>query len=158
MKEFVAYTDGSFDMNDNVGSSSVVILDKEENIVFYHRAKARRVIPAPGGKQQFAQEQELGACIRAAMCVPEGARLTIKTDSQYCAKVLSGEWNASANLGLIDRFDEVRRSRHLRVEFIKVKEHSGNRYNEFADELCATVATSLRTGGSGLVEYGKVPE
>jgi len=151
MIEFVAYTDGSYDMENHYGASAVVILDKRETIILYQRCAARLCTPTPE-KQQFSQEQELGACIRAVRSVPVGSRLTIKTDSQYCCKVLSGEWNASANLGLIDLFHEDKRKRRVRVDFIKVKGHSGNRWNELADSLCQKAVENKQQGGSGLLE------
>lgn len=151
MKEFVAYTDGSYDMDSHYGASAVVILNKEETQVLFHRSAARLCQPT-AEKKQFSQEQELGACIRALTRVPNGSILTIKTDSQYCCKVLSGEWNANTNLGLIDRFHEEKRKRRLRVTFIKVKGHNGNRWNELADELCTKAATSLRNGGPAVFE------
>lgn len=151
MKEFVAYTDGSYDMETHYGASGVVVLDKSETQVLYQRAAARRCEPTPE-KKQFCQEQELGACIRALRCVPEGSRIIIKTDSQYCCKVLSGEWNAQTNLRLIDLFHEDKRKRHLRVDFVKVKGHSDNKWNELADGLCQNAVNSLRGGGSAILE------
>jgi len=95
MKEYVIYTDGAYDMNTHYGASAIVILDKEEKNVLYERSAARFIEPEEGGKQQYSQEQEIGACIRAIATVPEGSWVTIKSDSQYAVKVLGREWNAS---------------------------------------------------------------
>lgn len=151
MKEFVIYTDGSYDMDSHYGASAIVILDKAEQKLLYKRASARLVHPTEE-KQQFSQEQELGACIRAVMSVPIGSWITIKTDSQYCAKVLAGEWEAHSNLLLVDRFFEEKRKRRLTVNFVKVRGHSGDMWNDFADALCLEATDSLRNGGSHIVQ------
>lgn len=150
MQKFVAYTDGSYDMETHYGASAVIILTADEATVLFKRGAARLITSAD--KAQFSQEQELGACIRAVKSVPVGSELTIKTDSQYCCKVLSGEWEAHANLGLIDLYHEERRKRHIRVNFVKVRGHSGNKWNEAADELCTRAATSLRNGGPAVLQ------
>lgn len=154
--EYKIYTDGYFDMQDNIGASAVVVLGENDKVL-YERAAARRVVPEDG-KQQYSQEQELGACIRAVMCVPDGSRITIFSDSQYCVKVLGGEWEAHANLGMIDRYFEEVRKRHQRVEFRKVRGHSGDKWNERADEVCEIAANSLRGGGSAVWQSGTMPK
>ena len=150
MSRFVAYTDGSYDMETHYGASAVIILTADESQVLFQRGAARYI--RSEGKSQFSQEQELGACIRAVMSVPDGSELTIKTDSQYCVKVLGGEWEAHANLGLIDRYHEERRKRHIRVGFVKVKGHSGNKWNDLADALCTQAAHSLIGGGPAVLQ------
>lgn len=141
MQEFVAYTDGAYDMDTLIGASAVVIMNKEESKVLYERCAARHCTPTEE-KQQFSQEQEIGACIRAVMSVPDGSYLTIKTDSQYCVKVLGGEWTAHANLDLINRYKEEVRKHDIRVTFIKVLGHAAEKGgpaiwgNERADKLC----------------------
>jgi len=150
MSKFVAYTDGSYDMDTHYGASSVVILDASETTPLFQRAAARYI--QSESKAQFSQEQELGACIRAVRSVPVGSELTIKTDSQYCVKVLGGEWEAHANLGLIDTYNADKRQRHIRVNFVKVKGHSGNKWNELADELCRQAVNSLIGGGPAVLQ------
>lgn len=150
MAKYIAYTDGSYDMETHYGASAVIILDENEETILYQRGAARFVTSE--GKAQFSQEQELGACIRAVRSVPEGSELVIKTDSQYCCKVLSGEWEAHANLGLIDTYHADRKQRHIRVHFVKVKGHSGNRWNEMADELCRMAVNSLIKGGPAVLQ------
>ncbi len=139
MKEFIAYTDGRYDMNSHIGASGVVILDKAEKQVLYEWAKARQCYPTED-KKQFNQEQELASCIRTVMSVPKGSWLTIKTDSQYCVNVLGQRFNASANIRLIDTFFEKVREGRINVTFVKVKGHSGVWGNERADELCNIIA------------------
>ena len=152
MTEFIAYTDGSYDMDSHYGASAIVLMDKDERQVIYEKASARLVIPSEE-KQQFAKEQELAACYMAVANVPEGSRLTIKSDSQYCVKVLSGQWNASANIGIIDKYFSLVRRRKVDVAFVKVRGHSGARGgqaiwgNDRADELCTAACEQLKNYG-----------
>ncbi len=158
MNEYVIYTDGSYDLKTFYGASAVVVLDKDEKNVLYERAYARYVKPEEGQKQQYSQEQELGACIRAVMVVPEGSDIIIKTDSQYCKKVLGREYEAHANLELVNRFFDEVEKRKVGVKFVKVRGHSeangGPKIwgNDRADELCTAAANNLMSGGSGFIE------
>lgn len=151
MKRFIAYTDGFFDMTSQVGSSACVILSTD-GVKLYEQAKARRCEYDPAKKQRN-NEQELGAIIRAVMSVPNGCELHIYSDSQYAVNVLSGNWNASANLGLIDRYNEEVKRRHLRVQLFWVKGHDNGKckWNEYADELCNRVVASFMSGGPAIL-------
>ena len=155
MKRFIAYTDGYFDMNSQVGSSACVILSAD-GVKLYEHAKARRCEYDPEKKQRN-NEQELGAIIRAVMSVPDGCELYIYSDSQYAVNVLSGTWNASANLGLIDRYNEEVKKRHLRVQLFWVKGHANGKHpwNEYADELCGRVANIFSSGGGNILRSSK---
>ena len=154
MAKFVAYTDGSFDMSTQIGASAVLLMDADRKRVLFERSAARRVEFDPLKKQRN-QEQELGAIIRAVMCVPNGSTLRAISDPPYCVKVLSREWNASANLGLIDRFFYECKKRQVRVEFEWVRGHNGTKGNERADELCRIAADSLKKGGPAVFQSDK---
>lgn len=132
-------------MDSQIGASAVVILDSTGDKI-YERAKARRVEYDPDKKQR-SSEQELGAAIMAVMSVPDGCELFIHSDSQYVVKVLSGAWRANTNLGLIDRYQEEVRKRHLRVQFFWVRGHAGDPWNEYADRLCVNMTAAFRSTG-----------
>ena len=151
---YIAYTDGYYDMNDRVGASACVILDENGRLLF-ERGAARQCEYDPSKKQRN-NEQEIGAIIRCVMCTPEGSSVVIHSDSQYAVKVLSGEWSAKANLGLIDRYHEEVRKRRIKPELRWVRGHNGNTWNEYADGLCDKVANSLRAGGQKIIQnnYG----
>lgn len=145
---FQIYTDGYFDMNDQVGSSAVVILDSTGQSAMIEYAKARQVKYDPEKKQRI-NEQEVGACIRALMLLPDGADCVIYSDSQYAVNVLNKTWEAKANLELIDRFYKELTSRNIKCELKWVRGHNGDFWNERADELCEKVAHDLRVSGKG---------
>lgn len=157
MKQFVAYTDGYFEMDSQLGASACVILDNGKQNILYEKAKARRTTLDPQKKQRN-NEQELGACIIAVMNVPDGCRLSIYSDSQYSVNVLSGKWNASSNLGLIDRFKDEVRKRHIRVDLFWVRGHNGGHWNEYADQLCEKAVAAFISEGKKCIESGKSTE
>lgn len=149
------YTDGYFDMNDQVGASSVVILDESKSQVLVEHARARQVEFDPNKKQRN-NEQELGACIRALLLLPKGSECVIHSDSQYAVNVLNKTWDAKTNTTLIDRFFEEVAIRHIKCVLRWVRGHNGDVWNERADQLCERVANDLRAGGKGIYRLGDV--
>lgn len=141
-------------MTTQIGASACVILDESQSIILYSHAKARQCELDPEKKQRN-NEQELGAIIRAVMCLPNGCEVIIFSDSQYSVNVLNGSWQASANLGLIDRFHEEVRKRHIRVTLRWVRGHDKSKWNNYADELCNRAANSLASGGPILLTSGE---
>ena len=65
----------------------------------------------------------------------------IYSDSQYLVQTINSNWNINANKELWEKlFEEIRTFDS--VEFIKVKGHGGNKYNEIADNLANKEASS----------------
>ena len=65
----------------------------------------------------------------------------VYSDSQYLVQTINSNWNINANKELWEKlFDEIRTFDS--VEFIKVKGHVGNKYNEIADNLANKEAIS----------------
>lgn len=65
----------------------------------------------------------------------------VYSDSQYLVQTINSNWNINANKELWEKlFDEIRTFDS--VEFIKVKGHGGNKYNEIADNLANKEAIS----------------
>ena len=153
MGKYIAYTDGFFDMNTQVGSSACVILDKYASHALYEKAKARQCTLNPEKKQRN-NEQELGAIIMAVRSVPNGSELRIFSDSQYAVNVLSGNWEAKANLDLIERYHLEVRQRALKVEIFWVRGHDTSKWNNYADELCEKVVRQFMDGGPNIIENG----
>lgn len=76
---------------------------------------------------------ELQAIVEGVKRLTKPVALTVYTDSQYCVKVLSGEWGARSNLDLIEEWKKV--SGDLDITFEKVKAHSGVPLNELVHAL-----------------------
>ena len=65
----------------------------------------------------------------------------VYSDSQYLVQTINSNWNINANKELWEKlFEEIRTFDS--VEFIKVKGHGGNKYNEIADNLANKEAVS----------------
>ena len=65
----------------------------------------------------------------------------VYSDSQYLVQTINSNWNINANKELWEKlFEEIRNFDS--VEFIKVKGHGGNKYNEIADNLANKEAIS----------------
>ena len=65
----------------------------------------------------------------------------VYSDSQYLVQTINSNWNINANKELWEKlFEEIRTFDS--VEFIKVKGHVGNKYNEIADNLANKEAVS----------------
>ena len=149
--KFIAYTDGGFDMTDQVGASAVVILNADKTKILYQWAKARKCALDPEKKQRN-NEQEIGAVIHAVMSVPDGSFLEIYCDNQYVVNVLSGMWDAHANKELIERYFMEKTQRKISATMIWVRGHNGDKFNEMADGLCTTAANNLRNGKGRIIE------
>ena len=65
----------------------------------------------------------------------------VYSDSQYLVQTINSNWSINANKELWGKlFDEIRTFDS--IEFIKVKGHGGNKYNEIADNLANREAIS----------------
>lgn len=93
---------------------------------------------------------ELLAVICGVGHCPQGAIVTVHSDSQYALKTLSGVYAAHKNLDLMEKFRK--HSAHLaHIQWKWVKGHNGTEYNELCDRLAnegrikAEIAAGLRT-------------
>ena len=78
---------------------------------------------------------EITAIIRALLWIPPGTSATIVSDSRLAVKILSGDWGAKANLGLIEEARALVQERQITLRW--VRGHAGDRWNERADALAA---------------------
>lgn len=135
-KIYLAYTDGSNDNRDprRPAGAAYVILDSEGNEI--HRASKGFL----GKTNNFA---EMIAIISAVAWVPEGARITVRSDSQYAINIFSGEWAASANLNLLERYKQVSKGKKVYLEW--VRSHSGIYWNEVCDGMARREYERMRS-------------
>lgn len=136
---FQCYTDGSCDnlRDPHIGGSAYVILYngnvfKEMSASFLHTTSNR---------------MELLAIISAVNNCPIGSYVEIISDSKYAINMLSLKTGHSCNGDLFDQF--VKCSAHLAgIKFTWIKGHSGNAYNERADQLAfGAYVTKCKTLG-----------
>jgi ribonuclease HI len=124
------YTDGSCLKNPG-GASGWAFCVLENN---------KELFVSGGEKSSTNNRMELTAVIEALKFV-EGDRYTIFTDSNLTLKCAKKEWKRKANLDLWRTFDDIIKGKT--IEWIWVKSHNGNKYNDLVDQLARDEAKKL---------------
>lgn len=126
---YTIYTDGAYSKSKDLGAFVFIIVDENENEV----CRMGHVTPS-----ETNNRQELKAIIAAVSKLPDDARkVRIISDSMYALNTLSGEWIRRANHDLFKLWEKTKRKKAVvELEFLWVKGHSGDYYNELCDELC----------------------
>ena len=127
--DYVIYTDGAYSKSKDLGAFVFIIVDENENEV----CRMGHVTPS-----ETNNRQELKAIIAAVSKLPDDARkVRIISDSMYALNTLSGECIRRANHDLFKLWEKTKRKKAVvELEFLWVKGHSGDYYNELCDELC----------------------
>lgn len=150
MRKYSIYTDGACSGNPGPGGLAAVILDEEGASVrnishgFRKTTNNRMEIRAvAAGLHALAQE------LNRIGCGPEGAEVTIYSDSQIVVNAMTGKGKAHSNL---DCWEKVKQLAMLfsKVDCQKVKGHDKDKYNNLADRL----AVEASKGKDLLVDKG----
>lgn len=154
--EIIAFTDGSSRGNPGPGGYGVVLIAPDKN---YKKEFSK------GYKFTTNNRMELmGAIIALEKIKKLKQRITIYSDSKYVCDAVNKKWlfrweknnfSGKKNQDLWKRF-LVSYRLHI-VQFIWVKGHSGNQWNELADQLATKAADgeSLKTDAMFEAEYKK---
>lgn len=126
MYDYIVYTDGGYSQKNNEGAFAYVMLDGDDVI---KTRKCKRV-------NETNNRMEMKAIIAAIYDSPNDSTLLVRSDSQYAIGVLSGAWEGSSNLDLINLYRKYVQEKRLEVSFEWVKGHNGDRYNELCDMMC----------------------
>lgn len=127
----IAYVDGSF--NSATGEFAYGIVMFEPNGV--HRHAEKYDLPDMAAMRNVAGEIK-GAAVAMRFCYLHNIpRLTIYHDYEGIAKWCTGEWRAKlpGTQGYACFYKKI--SPRVKVTFVKVKGHSGDKYNDQADGL-----------------------
>lgn len=127
-----AYVDGSFDSTFNTYGSGVVIL-KNDIVIEQFSIK--------GDNDEFTSMRNVAGEINASIIAMKYCydnnydNLTIYYDYNGIEKWFTGEWKA--NKKGTQEYKKISNfyGERIKIKFVKVKAHSGNKYNELADEL-----------------------
>ena len=139
---YEAYTDGSCEnVKTKIGGSAYVILKDGEIVKTQSKGFCRTT----------NNRMEMLAIISAVNSIPENTSILVYTDSKYCITAFDGRMH-KANQDLIKLFAKIS-SKRKNVFFKWVKGHSGNEFNELADNLAFNAYCEM-TKSLGL----KVPE
>lgn len=129
--EASVYVDGSFDLETMSYSYGVVILTGKE----IHRMSGREEDPEMALMRNVSGE--LKGAMKAMEWAIENAIRTLYLHYDYTGieRWAKGDWktNKDGTKAYKAYFDSIKDK--IKVEFIKVKAHSGNKYNEEADKL-----------------------
>lgn len=138
-----AYVDGSYDSSSGRFSCGVVMVrtDAEGNV------KTRELNAAyddpEAAKQRNVAGEIMGSKIAIDFCLRQGIdEVSIYHDYEGIGKWADGLWKANNPLTQGYR-DYVAKARtKMKISFVKVKAHAGNKYNEMADRLAKEALSS----------------
>ncbi len=131
----IAYVDGSFFAGGDKFSYGIVLFVKDEEI---HLAKSFK--NAELLKMRNVAGEIMGAAQAMKTACEMGCKkITIYHDyegiAKWCKGSADGGWQANTSWTIKYKkfYDEI--SQKIQVEFVKVKAHSKNKYNDLADKL-----------------------
>jgi ribonuclease HI len=120
--EIVVYADGSCLGNPGPGGWGVVIVGRHGTREY-----------SGGDPHTTNNRMEITGAIEGLRRIPEGARVLLRSDSQYVVNTINLRWKRNANTGLWKELDaEI--ARH-QVRFEWVRGHAGDALNDRADRL-----------------------
>ncbi len=127
----MAYVDGSFNKLTREFSYGAVIFYNGEELRFSRKYKDRKL-----AKMQNIAGEIKGAEAAMQYCLDNDiSSITIYHDYEGIAKWCTGEWRAE-KAGTIAYADFYKKaSAAVDIQFVKVKGHSGDKYNDIADKL-----------------------
>lgn len=118
----IVYTDGSCLYNPGPGGwGFIAIIDNWE-------------IHISGGEEHTTNNKmELMAVIETLKNFPNEFNITIYSDSLYVINCAKNIWKRKKNIQLWKLYDSFLNNRN--IEWIKIKGHSGDKYNDLVDTL-----------------------
>lgn len=146
MKEIEIYTDGACSFNPGPGGWGAILI--------YNGVKKK----ISGGEQNTTNNRmELLAVINALLCLKEKCSVKIYSDSAYVVNAYLQKWvdnwksngwkkqnKQVKNVELWQQLDNLVQSHQ--VEFIKVKGHSDNAYNNECDKMARAEVDKILGG------------
>lgn len=119
----VIYTDGSCSPNPGRGGYGFILVGRD----------GERDWEVNGGVEITTNNQMEMTAVIEALKFTDASRLKIYSDSQLLINCAQGKWKRKKNLDLWAEFDKA--SRDKKIEWVWVKAHNGDRYNERVDAL-----------------------
>lgn len=145
----VAYTDGSFEEKLNTYSYGVLFLDTDGG---------RKELCGYGNQKDFISSRNVAGEVEGVIAAVKYAflrgfaKLRIYHDYEGLSKWVSGEWGAKSPISAYYASEFSKYKGVVNVEFIKVKGHSNNAYNEEVDKLAKRALfdkCEVKTDGRG---------
>lgn len=132
MSSYVCYTDGAYSNTRNQGGIGFIILRDNKEVARYSKMY----------RNTTNQRMEQMAAIVALESITIPSKITIISDSQYVVNTYTKNWKRKANLDLWERFDKAVEF-HTKVEFLWVKGHDKDEYNNIADKLASNASKEV---------------
>lgn len=129
--EAFAYVDGSYDDTTKSYSYGMVMMHGEDELHFFKKFEKDDM----SDMRNVAGEIE-GSMAAMKYCIENGIKsISIFYDYEGIQKWCNGEWKAKkeGTKRYVEFYKDA--SKLVDVDFIKVKGHSGDKYNDLADEL-----------------------
>lgn len=134
---YTCYTDGAYSSVRDQGGIGILFLKDGKEVLRYSNMY----------KGTSNNQMELGAIIIALRMIKGKIdSLTIYTDSQYCIGCATLGWKRKKNKIMWTEFDkQYKRVKQLcpNIQFIHVKGHNGEKYNEIVDKLAVAASQSI---------------
>ena len=145
MKEVTLYTDGACSGNPGPGGWGAILIYKDI-----------RKEMSGGDKETTNNKMELTAAIEGLSALKERCRVKLYSDSKYLIDGITKDWARSwrakgwkksdgkpaLNVDLWEKILEL--DEYHEIEYIWVKGHAGNPYNERCDRLAVAYYESLK--------------
>lgn len=132
MSTYRVYTDGAYSSARNQGGIGFVILKDDKEVARYSKMY----------KNSTSQRMEQMAAIVALESISTPSEVIIISDSRYVVCTYTKNWKRKANLDLWKRFDAAI-AFHTKVEFLWVKGHDKDEYNNIADKLASNASQEV---------------
>ena len=129
--EAFAYVDGSYDDTTKSYSYGMVMMHGEDELHFFKKFEKDDM----SDMRNVAGEIE-GSMAAMKYCIENGIKsISIFYDYEGIQKWCNGDWKAKkeGTKRYVKFYEDA--SKYVDVDFIKVKGHSGDKYNDLADEL-----------------------
>ena len=136
------FTDGACSGNPGPGGWCAVLLCAVEDGV-------KEKVLSGGASDTTNNRMELTALLEGLRVLKKPCHVTVFTDSQNVIGWLTLSWSRKDTeiARLINEIDKIVQLGHHRLEFVKVKAHSGDPINERCDRIAKSIA---RNGGKPL--------
>ena len=131
-----AYVDGSYDVSSGRFSCGVVMIRTNEDGSMKTRELSQAFDDAEAAKQRNVAGEIMGAKTAIDFCLRQGiSEVEIYHDYEGVGKWADGLWKANNPLTQGYRSYVAKARERMKISFIKVAAHTGNKYNELADSL-----------------------
>lgn len=135
--EYRIFSDGAYSSKLDQGGVGILVLKGDKEILRYSKMY----------KHVTNNKMELGAVIIALRMIKGKIdSLTIYTDSMYVLGCATLGWKRKKNALLWEEFDKQhQRVKELcpKIDFVHVKGHAGNKYNEIVDDLAVKASQEI---------------